>query len=40
MRTEINLRLMQQDSVKDGEDYFALQKSAALFPNMENDYDV
>lgn len=34
---DIGLRLIQQDSVKDKEDYFSLQKSVALFPNMELD---
>lgn len=29
----INLRLIQQNSAKDRENYFALQKSVALFPN-------
>lgn len=34
---DIRLRLIQQDNVKDREDYFSLQMSVALFPNMELD---
>lgn len=34
---DISLGLIQQDSVKNREDYFSLQKSVALFPNMELD---
>lgn len=36
---EINLRLIQQESLKDREDYFALQKSVALFPDRVTDDD-
>ncbi|MCM1146063.1 MAG: GNAT family N-acetyltransferase, partial [Lachnoclostridium sp.] len=32
---DINLRLIQQESIQDRENYFALQKSVALFPNKE-----
>lgn len=35
---DINLRLIQQDSIKDRENYFALQKSVALFPDKMLDY--
>lgn len=31
----INLRLIQQESIQDRENYFALQESVALFPNKE-----
>ena len=34
---EINLRLIQQESIEDRENYFALQKSVALFPDMVMD---
>lgn len=34
---DIRLRLIQQDNEKDRADYFSLQKSVALFPNMELD---
>lgn len=34
---DIRLRLIQQDNVKDRENYFSLQKSVALFPDMELD---
>lgn len=34
---DISLRLIRQDSTQDREDYFALQKSVALFPNMRYD---
>lgn len=33
---DINLRLIQQESIKDRENYFALQRSVALFPEMDN----
>lgn len=35
---DINLRLIQQESIKDRENYFVLQKSVALFPDMSMDY--
>lgn len=35
---DINIRLIQQDSIKDRENYFALQKSVALFPDKRLDY--
>lgn len=34
---DIQLRLIQKESVMDRNNYFALQKSVALFPNMELD---
>lgn len=35
---DINLRLIQQDSTMDRENYFSLQKSVALFPDIRLDY--
>lgn len=34
---DINLRLIQQESIQDRENYFALQKSVALFPDKKID---
>lgn len=34
---DINLRLIQQNNMQDRENYFALQRSVALFPNMKLD---
>lgn len=37
---DIKLRLIQQNSLKDRENYFALQKSVALFPNIRLDKEM
>lgn len=34
---DIQLRLIQKESMMDRNNYFALQKSVALFPNIELD---
>ena len=37
---DIKLRLIQQNSLKDRENYLALQKSVALFPDIRLDKEM
>lgn len=39
MIVNINLRLIKQDDIKDRENYFALQKSVALFPDRRLNFE-